>query len=163
MAQVPCAPRVVHTLTDYLPPQSLLEVQKKEVCLASNALNMYLGLSFSLLFTQVVDSYLQPVLTRYRHVPLSFSLSLCSMFCILCSVCLHRILKHQEILNSARRFTRLERAKVKHYLQLEREALQKRSERERLITRLKLYKAQLKQMEEPEKEGKSFQHNTLCD
>lgn len=34
--------------------------------------------------------------------------------------------------------------------------MEKRNERERLRTRLKLYKAQLKEMEEPEKEGETF-------
>jgi len=29
--QVPCPPRVMHSLGDFLPPQSLLEVQKTEV------------------------------------------------------------------------------------------------------------------------------------
>jgi hypothetical protein len=101
---VPCAPRVVHTLTDYLPPQSLLEVPKKEV----------------------VDSYIQSALDS--------------------------ILRCQEELNAARRRSRFEKAKVDRYLQLEREALGKRSERERLLTRLKLFRAQLQEMEEPGKE-----------
>ena len=42
---------------------------------------------------------------------------------------------------------------MEHCLQVEREAMEKRSERERLRTRVKLYMAQLKEMEEPEMEG----------
>ena len=57
------------------------------------------------------------------------------------------------MLNSTRRQSRLERAKVEHYLQVEREAVEKKNERERLITRLKLYEAQLKEREEPDSEG----------
>ena len=68
-------------------------------------------------------------------------------------VLLSRILKHQELLNSARRQTQLERAKVEQYLQLEREAVRKKNEREHLLTRLKLYKAQLQEREEPDREG----------
>lgn len=104
---VPCAPKVIHSLTDYLPPQSLLEVQKREV----------------------VDSYLHTILTR--------------------------IFTYQEKLNEARRSTRSERAKVELYLRLKRQALEKRNERERLITRLQIYKYQLKRMEEPENEESS--------
>ena len=58
------------------------------------------------------------------------------------------------MLNKTRRWTQQERAKVEHCLLVEREAMEKRSERERLRTRVKLYVAQLKEMEEPEKEGK---------
>ena len=38
--QVPCPPKIVHALTDFLPPQSLLEVQKKEVNRLATAINI---------------------------------------------------------------------------------------------------------------------------
>ena len=66
---------------------------------------------------------------------------------------LQRIIRHQELLNKTRRWTRHERAGVQNCLRVEREASEKRTERERLRTRVELYRAQLREMEEPEKEG----------
>ena len=64
-----------------------------------------------------------------------------------------RILSCQEELNSARREARTERAEVERYVQLEKMFFEKKSEKERLITRLKLLRAQLQELESPQKEG----------
>ena len=63
------------------------------------------------------------------------------------------ILDRQEVLNGARREANSERAKVERSLQLERMCFEKRSERERLATKLKLLRTQLQELEAPQMEG----------
>ena len=64
-----------------------------------------------------------------------------------------RILRRQERLNTARRNTRHEKARAECYSQLERRYFEKTSEKERLLTRLKLLRAQLQEQEAPLREG----------
>ena len=63
------------------------------------------------------------------------------------------ILGYQEELNKLRREKSLERSKVNQYRQLERMFFEKRSEREKLVTRLKLLRAQVEELQSPQKEG----------
>lgn len=63
------------------------------------------------------------------------------------------ILSRQEELNKLRRKKSDERSKVNDYMQLERTFFEKRSEKEKLVTRLKLLRAKLEELQSPQKEG----------